>query len=142
MDKSEKLIHSWLEFNMAIKENDYLEKLTFNEIVVCHYLKKSEEINENLTTTDLSMKMRLFKSQINLILNDMIDNGYIEKVRSNEDKRVYHIKLTDIGREIYNREHVNILNITNRVVDTIGEDDYNTIVKSFIAIAEEFRKIK
>lgn len=141
MERSEKLIHTWLEFYMSVKENENLEILTFNEMVVCHYLKISEDNNEDLTATDLSEKMRLFKSQINLILNDMINSEYIEKVRSVEDKRVYHIKLTDKGREVYYLEHEKILDITKRIVDKIGEDDFNNMIRSFKIISEEYRKL-
>ena len=64
----------------------------------------------------------LLKSQINHILTQMEQRGWIERIRSTSDKRVIYVHLSDLGRESYLKEHAKVLEILNTVHRELGSE--------------------
>lgn len=54
---------------------------------------------DGFSTKDMSKILNIRVTSLNETLNKLEKNGYINKVKSENDKRVYVIKLTDKGRE-------------------------------------------
>ena len=85
----ERFINSWVDLNMELRENRILLELSFNEIIVINYIINAEYNGENyVTTTELSKKMNLLKSQINAILLKLEKKDLITKNQNVIDKRV------------------------------------------------------
>lgn len=117
---------------MKLRENRFLDEISFNEIIVLNHIINTENSGENfVTTTELSKKMNLLKSQINAILLKLEKSGLITKVQNAIDKRVVEIKITEKGRQIYEREHKRSLQIAYKIIKLIGEDVAETVIKSF-----------
>lgn len=117
---------------MELRENRILSELSFNEIIVISYIINSETNGEKfVTTTELSRKMNLLKSQINAILIKLEKKELITKVQNIIDKRVIEIKITEKGREVYEREHEKSLKIANNIIELIGEDGAENVINSF-----------
>ena len=78
---SEKLLDAWLSLSSTVWNRRVVSAMTFNEIFVCNLLRHQMEENPGarLTATDLCDKMRLFKSQMNKVLNSMEEKGYIKR---------------------------------------------------------------
>lgn len=55
---------------------------------------------ENPNLGDVANKLKLTKPAISALVQRLIKNGLAEKIQSSEDKRVYHIALTEKGRKI------------------------------------------
>lgn len=141
--REEELIHTWLELNLTIKESKYLDKMSFNQVAVCHYIYRSEQNSDGfVTATELSYNMRMLKSQLNSLINQMIYKGYVYKEQSQEDKRVYKIGFTDNGRQAYLSEHENILLIAKHINSLIDKKELDLFLDRLALITKEFRKIK
>ena len=59
---------------------------------------------------------------MNKLLTPLEGKGVICRARSEEDKRVILIRLTDAGRAAYLAEHEHIAGILSQLIDTLGED--------------------
>ncbi len=56
--------------------------------------------NQNLTFTDMAQVLKLSKPAVTSIIHKLIDQGYVYKQQSANDRRVFHIYLTESGKQI------------------------------------------
>ena len=119
----ERLLSAWLTLSSTLWNERIVTGMTFNEAYVCNLLhhQSIEAPEQPLTATNLCQKTRLLKSQMNKILSEMEKKGYIERSRSDKDKRQIFIRLTEIGQDAYEEEHAGISDILNQLVSDLGE---------------------
>lgn len=56
--------------------------------------------NQDLTFTDMAQALKLSKPAVTSIIHKLIDQGYVFKKQSANDRRVFHIYLTESGKQI------------------------------------------
>ena len=136
----EKLLDAWLKLSSTVWNSRVVSTMTFNETYVCNILhhQLENDANVRLTATDLCERMGLFKSQMNKILKSMEETGYINKIRSEEDKRFVYIEITEKGLAQYKIEHEEVMKIMDRLVDKIGYERTEATAKSVNEISDEF----
>ena len=140
MNLQERFINSWIDLNMELRENRILSELSFNEIIVLNYIINAENSGEKfVTTTELSKRMNLLKSQINAILIKLEKKELITKVQNSIDKRVIEIKTTEKGRQVYETEHKRSLHIADNIIELLGEDVAETVIKSFEKVINDIQ---
>ncbi len=84
------------EIETDVIENSELAKLSRKQI---YYLDIIDQMN-NPTLGELAEKLGLSKPSITAMVEKFVQNGYIEKVKSDADRRVSHIHLGDRGKMI------------------------------------------
>ena len=120
----EELLYAWMQMSVCIRGNRILSDLSFNEIMLCGILLRRDAHGAPpATATELGEEMRLLKSQINHILTGLEKKGLLERTRSETDKRVIHVYLTDSGRRSYAREHARVMKLMSHVCQELGDDD-------------------
>ena len=107
----DRLLAAWLSLTSTLWNKRLVSTLTYNEAHVLGILLRAEDTARVCTATTLIAQTRLLKSQ-----------GFIRRARSEEDKRVVLIHLTDAGRAAYLAEHEHIAGILSQLIDTLGED--------------------
>ena len=55
---------------------------------------------ENPRVSDLSSHLRVSKPTVAIALKGLMDKGYVKKMQSNDDKRIFNIELTTKGTRI------------------------------------------
>ena len=119
----EALLHAWMQMSVFVRGNRLLANFSFNEIMICGLLYRCQESGAKpLTATELGEQTNLLKSQINHILTQMEQRGWIERIRSTSDKRVIYVHLSELGRESYLKEHAKVLEILNIVHRELGSE--------------------
>lgn len=119
----EELLRAWMRMSVCIRGNRILSALSFNEVMLCGILlRRDERSGPPVTATELREEMRLLKSQINHILTGLEKKGLLERVRSETDKRVVHVHLTESGRQCYRQEHQRVMELIEQVCLQLGED--------------------
>ncbi len=69
--------------------------------------------NQDLTFTDMAQVLKLSKPAVTSIIHKLVDQGYVTKKQSANDRRMFHIYLTESGKQIAEayedsrREYVN-----------------------------------
>lgn len=128
-DQVENLLQAWLDMEMSIRGNRVLTEMSFNEMIVCHFLLRYQRAGENATATDLCDRMHLLKSQMNSMLTELEQRGYVTRERSENDRRKSYIVLTEAGAQEFKNEHRRIIEIMEAIIRRIGEDDVDHLTE-------------
>ena len=135
---NEELLNAWLRLSTAINTDCFISDMTYNESLICNLLYRNRSYGEGrkLTATDLCDKTNILKSQMNRTLNEMEKKHLIRRERSTQDKRQVFISLDMAQIEIYERQHRKILSLIDTLLDRVGREKGNDILKLFNEIAD------
>ena len=120
-DAGERLLSAWLTLSSTLWNERIVTGMTFNEAFVCNLLSR-QDAAQPLTATDLCQRTKLLKSQMNKVLSEMERKGYVQRMRSEKDKRQVLQRLTEAGQTAYAKEHSGISEILHRLVEDLGEE--------------------
>ena len=139
----ERILSTWLSLSSTLWNERLVTGMTFNEAYVCNLLVRQQidAPDTPLTATALCEETRLLKSQMNKILCDMEKKGYIQRIRSEKDKRQIFICLTEEGSHAYTEQHKNITAILHALVDDVGEEAVLQAADSVDRIVTSLKKI-
>lgn len=132
----DKLLDSWLNLTSTLWNTRLVSSLTYNEAHVMGLLLRHSTETNPMTATDLIHRTRLLKSQMNKILTALETRGYITRIRSDLDKRMIFIRLTQEGTEAYLEEHKGVNAILNQLVSKIGPERALLVAKELGEITE------
>lgn len=136
----ESLLHAWLNMEMSIRGNRVLKEMSFNEMIVCHILLYYQQRNKLITATDLCEQMHLLKSQMNTMITSLENRGYVERLRSKNDRRKVYVKMTETGAAEYTREHEKIIEIMQAILNEIGEENADFLAKMLDAATRIYQQ--
>ena len=127
----EDLLRVWLSLSAVISSRRMVSGMTFNQAVVCNYLIHQEHSAPEhlLTATDLCEKMGLLKSQMNGILDQLEEKGYIARSRSSHDRRQICLMITEEGKEAYRVSHSRASALLSALVDQVGEAEISGLTE-------------
>ena len=133
----EEVLKGWLKLSMAINNERLVSGLPYNEFLICGILYRNQksEKAEKLTATDLCNATKILKSQMNRILNSLEKKELIIRTRSERDKRQLYVTFRMERAESYEQEHERILKFVDELMNRIGWDRSEEIVKLFDLIA-------
>lgn len=88
---------------------------------------------DGFSTKDLSKILDIRVTSLNETLNKLEKNGYVNKVKSENDKRIYVIKLTDKGREFKPSapRDIDVFDCLNESEKEIFDEYINRITHNF-----------
>ena len=136
---SEELLNAWLDVSAVIRNDRFVNGLTFNETFICNLLlrQKKKDSAVYLTAADLCARTGILKSQMNRCLTSLEEKGLVRRIRSKEDKRKVFIQFREENAEIYEREHEHTLRIPEILTREMGEKR----VREMIAMLDEVTEI-
>ena len=117
----DELLDAWLKLTSTLWNTRLVKSLTYNETHVMGILLRHKD-NEPMTATDLIRRTRLLKSQMNKLLTTLEGRGFITRVRSELDKRLIHIHLTETGKEAYLEEHSGVEAFLSQLIEKLGAE--------------------
>lgn len=85
---------------MSSMSKTSLDHLTYNHYAYLHAIK--ELATPTLST--LAEHLQITKPSATVMINKFIKEDLVEKVQSSEDKRVYTVQLTTLGRRVVSIE--------------------------------------
>lgn len=140
----ERLLSAWLTLSSTLWNERVVTGMTFNEAFICNLLahQANDAPEQPLTATDLCERTRLLKSQMNKVLSEMEKKGYIQRARSEKDKRQIFIRLTETGQRAYAAEHAGITAILNQLVRDLGEEKALHAAETVDEISRALKKIE
>lgn len=80
------------------------------------------------TPVMLAERLAVSKPMITAILTSLKEKGYITKVQSPEDKRVYYVHLTPKAQQLVADARADTNRHLNEMIATMGQDDFDTLV--------------
>ena len=81
---------------MELLDIEDLSNLSINHVDYLYVIKE----NGNPTLSEIAEELNFSKPSVTIMINKLIQLGLVKKAQSEDDKRVFYIELTDLGREI------------------------------------------
>lgn len=133
----ENVLKSWMKLSLAINNERVVSGLPYNEFLICGILYRNQKSlsPRELTATDLCSVTKILKSQMNRTLNSLEKKGLIARTRSQKDKRQIYVTFRMEQAKVYEQEHERILKFVDELMNRIGWERSEEIVKLFDLIA-------
>lgn len=131
---NEKVLTSWLKMILSVDGEHVVSQLPYNEAVVCNLLLDNPD--KQMTATDLCGITKMQKSLMNRTLTSLESKNLIERIRSNEDKRLVLVKLVNDVNNIFMKQHEKTLKYVDKIVNRVGKDKVDEIIALFDSITK------
>lgn len=140
---NEDLLSAWLTLSSTVSNERMVSYLSFNEAFVCHLLYKQQCLDPEgfLTATALCIQTKMLKSQMNKILNSLERKGLIQKTRATTDKRLVYVKLCKAHLKLYEKEHAQILEIIDQLIEKIGIQETIQAINILNLLSQNFNQL-
>jgi len=132
MIDNEKLTETIEKFSrlIAILEDQVMEQPEFKSITMrqFYYLDMIRSL-ENPTITKITKRLNITKPTATIAINKLEDQGFLKKVQSKTDGRIFYIELTTKGKKIneaHDRSHATIV---KGLVAALSEKDTKELTR-------------
>jgi len=123
-----------------------IEEINLNQVIKClttSELHIIEAIGENeITMNKLSDKIGITMGTASVAVNKLTEKQFLERSRSNTDRRKVFVKLTQKGKVALNYHGNFHSTILERITDDIPKEKLDTFVEVFETIMENLDKVK
>jgi MarR family transcriptional regulator, organic hydroperoxide resistance regulator len=133
----ESLIYLYTESRRITKELARRADLTGPQLTV---LKLLEGVGD-MSLSELSDRIRAQNSTVTGIIDRMEREELVTRVRSTEDRRVVHIRLTDKGAKIANEIAVEPMEIFRGALESLSPGEMRELIKLLTKIARRVQSI-
>jgi DNA-binding MarR family transcriptional regulator len=89
------------KFQKQMGESSGFSKLTINQI---HYIDAVNDLGKP-AITQIADRLKISKASVTAGINKLVNLGFVRKNQSNEDKRVFHVSLTEEGELLINLKY-------------------------------------
>lgn len=92
-----------------------------------HYLEMLSSM-DNPTFVDLTRRMGVSKPTVTIMVNKLIDKGYLKKTQSEADRRVYYISFTEKGKKVVKAFQEAHAQFVNYVSSRFNDEELDTLI--------------
>ena len=111
------MLKAWINMSVNTRENRLLNELSFNEMLVLNMIQDKE-----CSFKELVNELNILKSQLNRVIQNLVQKKLIIAYTPENDKRSLMIKKGD-NTELYKQEHARMIEIMRQIRKQIGEED-------------------
>jgi DNA-binding MarR family transcriptional regulator len=112
-----------------------LSKLTINQF---HYIDAINHMGDP-TLTELAAELAITKASITAGINKLIAMGYVIKTQSSEDKRVFHVRLTDAGECLVQAKYQALKEYGEFIRAALSEDEARQFEEMLSKLVKVFK---
>lgn len=143
LNQNEEVLRAWLRLSSAICNERIVPDMSYNESMICNHLYQQQKNcpQQPITATELCMKLQMQKSQMNRTLTEMEKKNLIFRRRSEKDRRQVFVSLNMDNVEIYEKQHKKILEFVEKMLEHIGREHAEEIVKMFHLISDAAEEV-
>lgn len=109
----------------AIRTEEY-KNVTTNDMHVIEAIGTGEQ--KNMTT--VAKTLHVTTGTLTISINSLVKKGYVERARSEEDRRVVLVSLTDKGREAFLHHRQFHARMIEAVVEQLSEEEKLVLEKA------------
>ena len=95
---------------------------------------------KNMSTVAKSLSVTI--GTLTIAMNSLVKKGYVERVRSQEDRRVVLLSLSEKGRKAFEHHSVFHRNMIHATVDKLTEEEKNILAKALVNLKDYFEAYK
>lgn len=129
------LFHEIWELEEKAIITEEFKDLTNNDMHVIEAVGPGEGNNMSA----IAKKLNITVGSLTTAMNSLVNKGYVERHRSERDRRVVFVKLTGKGIKAYRHHEDYHRQMTGAILDKLSEDEIPVLVKTLDGLAEFFR---
>lgn len=115
-------------FNDAVKRKVYRSNINFTNFCILTYLNRNLDCGNNeVTQKDICSFTSLKAPTISLTLQNMEQDGYICRTKSNKDSRIAFVQLTAKGKEQAEMMKLFFQNTDSQIGSKLSKEEYDTL---------------
>lgn len=114
---------------------DEFKDITNNDM---HIIEAVGLSGEN-TMSVVARKLGITAGSLTTSVNSLVNKKYVTRQRSDEDRRVVFLKLTDKGKRAYEHHREYHRQMTEAVISRLDEEEVPVLIKSLTGLSEFFR---
>ena len=133
---SDELVNSWLKLGAILKNDRFVNTLSFNETHICNLL-----LDKDLPLKEIEFQTNMLKSLVNRVINSLTEKSYVKKYKKEDNKKNVWVCLTKEGRDAYNIEHNNVLVFVDEIIKNLGVKKISTLTELMDETSSIARKI-
>jgi len=102
-----------------------LNHLTFSHYEYLHHIHTLDQP----TLSELANHLSLSKPSVTVMVNKLLKEGLLEKVQDNQDKRVFHVKLSELGYQVVMLERQSFYEVTDVIMSKLSTEEQEILLK-------------
>jgi DNA-binding MarR family transcriptional regulator len=116
---------------MAQTEEEAKEKISNTGITQTqmHYIETIGEL-ANPTVTELAKTLNITKPTVTVAIDRLVEKECVSKIRSDKDRRVAHLHLTDKGKELNQVHHLAHIVIARSFLENLTREEVDNFIKT------------
>ncbi|NLM20347.1 MAG: MarR family transcriptional regulator [Peptococcaceae bacterium] len=131
-----KLFNDILQIEEQALKSDQFQDLSISEIHVLEEIGLEGSRNMSSVARDLNITI----GTLTIAINNLLRKGYVTRRRSQEDRRIVLISLTDKGQEAF-RHHADFHDeMINTTISRLSEDEKKVLVSALENISNYFKE--
>ena len=127
----------WELEEKAIITEEYKD-ITNNDMHIIEAIGLGEGNNMSM----IAKKLNITVGSLTTSMNSLVKKKYAERIRSEEDRRVVYIRLTEKGIKAYHHHEEFHKKMTDAVVKALDQEEVPVLVKTMNSLAEFFRSYR
>jgi DNA-binding MarR family transcriptional regulator len=113
-----------------------ISKLTINQF---QYIDAIYELGEP-TFTEIADKLNITKASVTTGINKLINMGYVTKTQSSVDRRVFHVGLTEAGKQLIKAKYQALKEYGEFIGASLSEDEARQFEETLTKIVKIFKQ--
>jgi DNA-binding MarR family transcriptional regulator len=132
----DEIIHNSIQqYKEEILGNSRYSAVTAGQL---YYLEAVSAMS-NPTLSKLAARLKITKSSASIAIRKLIENGFLVKLRSSQDKRYYYFSLSDKGEALIKAEKRALSNFASSIKNSLTEAEIEMIEAIFVKIINKYR---
>lgn len=88
--------------------------------------------------SSIAKKLNITVGSLTTAVNNLVNKNYVERSRSEEDRRVVYVKLTEKGISAYHHHEDYHRQMTQAIIDKLDKEELPVLMKTLDALTEFF----
>ena len=88
--------------------------------------------------SSIAKKLNITVGSLTTAVNNLVNKNYVERSRSEEDRRVVYVKLTEKGINAYHHHEDYHRQMTEAIIDKLDKEELPVLMKTLDALTEFF----
>lgn len=90
------------------------------------------------TMTNVAKRVNITVGSLTTAMNALVKKGYVERMRSEEDRRVVYVELTDKGVKAYEHHAAFHIEMTDAVLKALQKEELEILAKTLNTLTDFF----
>jgi DNA-binding MarR family transcriptional regulator len=96
-------------------------------------------VNEPRKMSEVAMALKITVGTLTISINRLVKKGYVRRVKSEEDRRIVIVDLTEKGKLVYKTHEKFHYEIIENMVSTLNQSDQKMLIQSLENVCDFFK---